>query len=435
MRKLIRIMLCATLLVGCSNAGTGSTNTNDTNQNAEKIVADKLAEKYSEEKSKFKFEDREFTNFFGNVDISYRGTGYGYRSDDICIDNLYESEEYSSVENNMFIAAMYDTNGKTVNAYNKTSMLPEPLLRGFIAVNNRYKNTDLIKLRSNGGYSATETVELKKTITGYNVDDVYTTTINDREVSFFEGSMSYGDDTEGYVCGYTFFADGNPGLFVAGTWGKADNDLKEKCKEVVDIEMRSLTVTEHAGETEKVVKEVSKDELSKLTYKEKLYICNLEYDMPSLNVVSLSTSGFQDPYNLSVYCDSYRFDDGVEVNAENALECIKPYFLIDSGCYETGEVTVENQEPVTIKIGDKDVEAVKFDGTLSYNAYVDGEKTSKKIYGYAFAYGYKNPYATEEKQYANAFIGTLDDVNQSEETYEKLTKLVDDVVNTLRVSE
>ena len=78
---------------------------------------------------------------------------------------------------------------------------------------------------------------------------------------------------------------------------------------------------------------------------------------------------------------------------------------------------------------------MKFDGTLSYNAYVDGEKTSKKIYGYAFAYGYKNPYATEEKQYANAFIGTLDDVNQSEETYEKLTKLMDDVVNTLRVSE
>ena len=72
-------------------------------------------------------------------------------------------------------------------------------------------------------------------------------------------------------------------------------------------------------------------------------------------------------------------------------------------------------------VGDKTVDVVKFTGHLVNDITGDW-----KVYGYSFAY-------EGERGVASIIVaGVLQDINQSEETYQKVVKLTDDVFASLR---
>ena len=418
--KKLMLAIFATTMIACSTANSSSTNSNsseNTTQVAEKIGEDKLAGKYSEENSEYQYNEEDFSYPFPNVDITYKAPLFGWSINSISTDSTFEIEERTSVEDNIFSLVMYDWDGHFPVAYNKTSLLPEPILRGMISVNNCYGDTDSAKV----GHSY-ETVTKKKHFAGYSVDDVYTTKINDRETSFFEGTVTLTDGAEGYVCGYTFIADGHVGGFVSGTWAKADDDAKETCKEFVDVGIRSLSVVPKTDYEERKTAEIKPIDLTTLSEEtEDFYGLDLEYKVPSSDVLKRSSFTYDDFRNISLLVHDVNLENGVEATPDAAFEKTKRFFEATYLGYTDGELVVDNKEYVQEMVGDKTVDVVKFTGHLVNDITGDW-----KVYGYSFAY-------EGERGVASIIVaGVLQDINQSEETYQKVVKLTDDVFASLR---
>lgn len=414
------LAIIATTMIACSTANNSSTNSNsseNTTQVAEKIGEDKLAGKYSEEKSKHTYDENSFLAPFCNISISYKAPLLGWAINSIEIDSTFEISERTSVDKNFFTAAIYDDQGRFPAAYNTPALAVEPMLRGLIDVNNTYADDYSVKQ----DYSYV-TVTKKKHFTGYTVDDVYTTKINDRETAFFEGTVTLADGEEGYVCGYTYLADGRMGGFISGTWAKADDDAKETCKEFTDIGIRSLNVVPDADCTERKPAEINPVDLTTLSEEtEDFYGLDLEYKVPSNNVMIHGSSTYRDFRNISLLVHDVNLENGVEATPDAAFEKTKRYFEATYLGYTDGELVVDNKEYVQETVGDKTVDVVKFTGHLVNDVTEDW-----KVYGYSF------PYEGERGGVGIMVAGVLQDINQSEETYQKVVKLTDDVFASIR---
>ena len=413
------LAIVATTMIACSTANNGSAGAEATSATAqtEKVSADKLKGKYSEEKSEHTYDEDSFEDFFSNVTISYKAPLLGWAINSIEIDSTFEISERTSVDKNFFTAAIYDDQGRFPAAYNTPALAVNPMLRGLIDVNNTYSDDYSVKQ----DYSYV-TVTKKKHFTGYTIDDVYTTKLNDRDTAFFEGTVTLADGEEGYVCGYTFLADGRMGGFISGTWAKADDDAKETCKEFVDVGIRSLSVVPKTDYEERKTAETKPIDLTTLSEEtEDFYGLDLEYKVPSSDVLKRSSFTYDDFRNISLLVHDVNLENGVEATPDAAFEKTKRFFEATYLGYTDGELVVDNKEYVQEMVGDKTVDVVKFTGHLVNDITGDW-----KVYGYSFAY-------EGERGVASIIVaGVLQDINQSEETYQKVVKLTDDVFASLR---
>lgn len=411
------LAIVATTMIACSTANNSSTNSNSsesTTQAAEKIEEDKLAGKYSEETSEYTFSDEEFSNMLGNADIKYKTANVGTTVNNIKTVYRYDMSEYSNLENNIFVTNIYDSNEFISAAYNTPAMVVDPIVRSIIAVNNSCGDIE----DSNGIYA-------KKHFEGFEIKEVSSTKINDREVAFFEGKIKLADQKQGYLCGYTFIADGNAGGYISGTWDKADEKLKDNCREIVDISIRSTEIIPREGKTEKERAKVAKEELSNLTETETLYRAELEYDMPSKNVLRWGMgSTYEDCENFSLYTSDCEISE-IEKSSYTVFDILKDACRVHMIGFIDCTFTQNNQIPVNVTIGNQEIEAIQFDGTLKYERKSDSSTVSWKMYGYTFIYDNEGPNAC-------MVVGFVKDINQSEETYQKVVKLTDDVFASIR---
>ena len=164
-----------------------------------------------------------------------------------------------------------------------------------------------------------------------------------------------------------------------------------------------------------------------------LRFSDLSYMVPSKNVThwreGLGYDGYtdlEDFENFSLYVHDSSFFDETDFSSDSAFENLRPLLLTYYyGNPDGKELIIDTKEYVSRTINGQEVEAMKFTGRLEYTRSLDDYLVSQKTYGYSFVYD-DTPVIV---------ICILKDINQSEETYQKIQKLVDDVFNSFSMKE
>ena len=83
-----------------------------------------------------------YSYLFSNVNATCL-TPTSYKSfKEVSVPSYIMMTERSSISENMFALFAFDDEGKLPPAYNKSSMLPEPILRYVAAMNNSYEDPE-----------------------------------------------------------------------------------------------------------------------------------------------------------------------------------------------------------------------------------------------------------------------------------------------------